>query len=235
MKAMEKWNDLYLKDNPYLIKILRYLYTQVSPNELCPKIENVFRAFELVSPNDLKVVMVGLDPYPQKGIATGVLFGNKDIPEDKLSPSLRIIKDAVIDRSIPHGLIHFDNSLESWCRQGVLMLNSSLTCTVGHTGVHSLIWRPFMIKLLQDLSLKDNGLIFVFWGEEAKSFSKFIDNERHDILTERHPAWYARCNEPMSSEIFNKIDEILIGRYGKSIEWYNEDYGEQKDKECSKE
>lgn len=234
MNFIKIWHNLYFKDNPHLLKTVQHLYTTPA-DKLCPKMENVFRAFELVHPNELKVVMVGLDPYPQKGIATGILFGNKGISEENLSPSLRVVKDAVIDRSITHGPITFDNSLESWCKQGVLMLNSSLTCLVGQTGVHTLLWRPFMIKLLQDLSLKDNGLIFVFWGEEAKSFTKFIDIERHDVLTEKHPAWYARCGKPLSSDIFNKIDEVLIGRYGNSIEWYREDYGEQKDKECSEE
>lgn len=225
INKIQNWSSLF-RNNPYLLRAVEYLHKHIPADELCPKMENILRAFELVHPKDLKVIMLGLDPYPQKGVATGILFGNKDIPEDRLSPSLRVVKDAVIDRNVPHSPIYFDNSLESWCEQGVLMLNSSLTCTVGHTGVHTLLWRPFIIKVLQDLSLKDNGLIFVFWGEEAKSFIKFIDNERHDILTERHPAWYARCNKVLSSDIFRKIDEILIGRYGKSIEWYKEDYGE---------
>ena len=112
---------------------------KVNPALICPSLNNVFKAFELCSHRDLKVVMLGMDPYPQKGVATGVLFGNKaEVPEDKLSPSLQVVKEAAINYEIPHGVITFDQTLESWAKQGILMINSALTCEMNKVGSHTI-------------------------------------------------------------------------------------------------
>lgn len=95
---------------------------------ICPNIPDVFKAFTLCSYNNLKVVMIGQDPYPQKDVATGILFGNrKEVSDEDLSPSLKIVKEAAIDFEIPHNSIIFDQTLESWANQGILMINSALT------------------------------------------------------------------------------------------------------------
>ena len=115
-------------------------------------------------------------PFPQKGVATGILFGNsKETPEDKLSPSLKVIKESVINFEIPHNLITFDNSLESWAKQGILMINSALTTEVGKVGVHILNWRPFMISLLKRMSMLKPGTIYVLFGSQAKILEPYFN------------------------------------------------------------
>ena len=117
---------------------------------LCPAQSDVFRAFELCPLKDLKVVMLGQDPYPQKGVATGILFGNRaDVQEKNLSPSLQIVKEVAINFEIPKNSCIFDPTLESWAKQGILMINSALTVEMNKVGSHVMIWRPFTIALLK--------------------------------------------------------------------------------------
>ena len=146
-------------DRAETIKIMNWL-RKVDLNIICPALSNIFKAFKVCPYNKCRVVFIGLDPYPQKGVATGILFGNsKETPIDKLSPSLEIIKEAAINLEIPHNIITFDHSLESWAEQGILMLNSALTCEVNKVGSHTNIWRPFISKLIKNLSSKETGLI----------------------------------------------------------------------------
>ena len=137
---------------------------------LCPAQSDVFRAFELCPLKDLKVVMLGQDPYPQKGVATGILFGNrKEVNEDNLSPSLNVVKEAAINFEVPHYCITFDQTLESWAKQGILMINSALTVEMNRIGSHVMIWRPFIAKLLKNLSEYDTAIIYVLFGRQAQT------------------------------------------------------------------
>lgn len=115
----------------------------MAPSCLCPALPNIFRAFRACSLKDCRVIMVGQDPYPQKGVATGILFGNKqEVPENLLSPSLKVIKTAI------GATENFDNTMLSWVKQEVLMINSALTCNVNQIGSHVDLWRPFVMKLV---------------------------------------------------------------------------------------
>lgn len=165
-------------------------------------------------------------PYPQRGIAQGILFGNsKETPEECLSPSLRVIKEAAIDYTIPHNIIEFDNTLESWAKQGILMINTALTCEVNRVGSHYNIWKPFMSKLLTNMSSLNSGIIYVLFGSQAASFQSCIVGQQH-ILKEYHPAYYARTGEKMSHGLFVQINQLLDGMYGEKISFYKEtDYG----------
>nr|DAH00782.1 MAG TPA: hypothetical protein [Crassvirales sp.] len=190
---------------------------------LCPKYPDIFRAFKLCPYEDLKVVMIGQDPYPQKGVATGILFGNrKETTEEDLSPSLQIIKEAAIDYEIPHSGVIFDHTLESWAEQGILMINSALTTKVGVTGLHSMIWRPFMSSLLKNLSEWNPGLIYVLFGEQAKALRPYINKYTNIVLEEKHPAYYARIGKKMPSTIFKVLKELTRSKYGEDIKFYTE-------------
>lgn len=193
------------------------------PN-ICPEKQNVFRAFKLCSLDNCKVVFLGQDPYPQKGVATGILFGNnRDVEESNLSPSLRVIKEAVIDYTKPHNLpIYFDNSLESWAESGVLMINSALTVEMNKIGSHTQLWRPFMSKLIKNLSSSRKGIVYVLFGEQAQTFEPYIDKQGNYILKEKHPAFYARSHKLMPSLVFYKINDYLRNLYGEEIVWYKE-------------
>lgn len=224
MTILEYFKDWYnLIDTTKLINILNTL-NKGNIHSLCPKYQDIFKAFELCSYNDLSIVMIGQDLYPQKGMATGILFGNsKDTPDDKLSPSLQVIKESVINFEVPHNFITFDPSLESWAKQGILMLNSALTCEIGKPGSHVNIWRPFIVQLLKNLSESKPGLIYVLFGNQAGSFKPYINKKYNDIVEIEHPAYFARINKPMPHNVFNNIDIIYKRKYGTTIEWYKEE------------
>ena len=210
-------------DKTEAMKIMGWLRT-VNPNTLCPALPNVFRAFKLCPYNKCRVVFIGQDPYPQKGVATGVLFGNsKNTPEDKLSPSLQVVKESAINYEIPHNPLVFDNTLESWAKQGILMINSALTCEVNRVGSHVNEWRPFVSKLLKNLSTRETGIIYVLFGKQAQTLKPYIDDRYNDIIEVEHPAFFARTNQIMPYSVFTRVNDLLYGRYGAKIEWYKEE------------
>lgn len=216
----EDWMEVI--DKAELIRVSVWLSKQ-NPVTLCPSHANVFKAFTLCSYKGCKVVFIGQDPYPQKGVATGVLFGNnKDTPEDKLSPSLDVIKEASVNYEIPHQELVFDNTLESWCSQGILMLNSALTCKVNEIGSHVLNWRQFMINLIKNLSNKKPGLIYVLFGRQAQSLKPYIDMNNNDCIEVEHPSYFARTNTKMPNDIFLNINRILKDRNDTIIQWYQD-------------
>ena len=210
-------------DKTEAMKIMGWLRT-VNPSTLCPALPNVFRAFKLCPYNKCRVVFIGQDPYPQKGVATGVLFGNsKNTPEDKLSPSLQVVKESAINYEIPHNPLVFDNTLESWAKQGILMINSALTCEVNRVGSHVNEWRPFVSKLLKNLSTRETGIIYVLFGKQAQTLKPYIDDRYNDIIEVEHPAFFARTNQIMPYSVFTRVNDLLYGRYGEKIEWYKEE------------
>ena len=210
-------------DRKETVKIMNWLKTTDS-STLCPSIKNVFKAFKLCSYNECKVIFIGQDPFPQKGVAQGILFGNSsNTPEDKLSPSLKVVKESVINFDIPHNLITFDPTLENWAKQGILMLNSALTTEVGKVGIHTLKWRPFIGSFLKNMSEKNPGIIYVFFGSQAKSLNTYINNNNNYKLFIEHPAYYARLNKRMPSDIWHTVQKLVYNIYGTSIEWYKEE------------
>ena len=210
-------------DRNETVKIMNWLKTTDSYT-LCPSIKNVFKAFKLCSYNECKVIFIGQDPFPQKGVAQGILFGNSsNTPEDKLSPSLKVVKESVINFDIPHNLITFDPTLENWAKQGILMLNSALTTEVGKVGIHTLKWRPFIGSFLKNMSEKNTGIIYVFFGSQAKSLNTYINNNNNYKLFIEHPAYYARLNKRMPSDIWYTVQKLVYNIYGTSIEWYKEE------------
>lgn len=205
-----------------VIRVLEILSSLPSFPPIYPQASDIFRAFTLCNYDDLKVVMIGQDPYPQKDIATGILFGNKE-GTVKLSPSLKLIKENVIGYSKPTmmNLIKFDITLESWAKQGILMLNSALTVEANVVGSHTMIWRQFMCSLLDELSSKKSGIIYVMFGETAKTFVPYINNkELNHVFVYKHPAYYARLGIKCDYDVFEKIDEIIKKSNNYKINWY---------------
>jgi uracil-DNA glycosylase len=224
------------------MKLSEYLgawYNCIEPNEvnaiithlltlkqdlLCPELKNIFRAFRLCDYKDLKVVALGMDPYPQKGVATGILFGNKkETKEEDISPSLQVIKEAVLQPEINFGRPHiFDNTMESWAKQGMLLINSALTTEVGQVGKHSLLWRPFIAKLLYTLSTSNSGITYMLFGNQAQSFKDYIKGNGNIILEEKHPAAYARLGLKMPHTIFEEMQKSVKGSFGVELNLYEE-------------
>lgn len=224
MTLKEYFGDwLSVIDEAELSIIMRRLSVEYKVKSICPEQSNVFKAFSLCPLKNLKVVFIGQEPYSQKGVATGILFGNnKEISDENLSPSLKVIKEAVVNFDIPHNCIIFDPTLESWAKQGILMLNSALTVELNKVGSHTALWRPFIAKLLKNLSVYDTAIVYVLFGKQAQSFNPYINSRFNHIFEIEHPAYFARNGTKMPSKLFSDINSILKGLYNEEIRWYKE-------------
>lgn len=205
-------NWLSVIDQKELAKVTLSLNLLYATEPVVPEYSNVFKAFRLCSFEDCRVVFLGQDPYPQKGVATGILFGNHPYTS-VLSPSLKVVKDSVM--SLEEG--SFDITMESWARQGILMINSALTCRMNAIGSHFLLWKPFISKFLLSLSAQKKGVVYVLFGNQAQSFEDCI-HSGNTVLSERHPAFYARMNASMPNRVFIETNNIINGR---PIHWCN--------------
>ena len=194
-----------------------------SNSVICPRLKDVFKAFKLCSFHNLRCVIVGMDPYPQKDVATGLAFANSsDTPEKFFSPSLAILKESIIDYTIPHRTIIFEPDLEKLEAQGVLLLNSALSCELGKIGSHTLLWRPFITSFLINLSKCSTGIVYVLMGSQAQTLEPYINPRFNYVIRIRHPSYYARTKTRMPSDVWEQINNILIGQNGYGIEWYKE-------------
>ena len=220
--SVEEYFGRWMKviDMKEMARVLNTL-GKINLDKLCPEYSNIFKAFELCKYDDCKVIFLGQDPYPQKGVATGILFGNK-LGTKELSPSLKVIKESCVNYEIPHGPIEFDTTLESWAKQGILMINSALTCEVGKVSSHVNLWRPFISKLFKNLSEHETGMLYVLFGSQAKTFIPYIDKRHNDIIEVEHPAYFARTGQIMPHSTFTDINKLLKDRYNTTIEWYHE-------------
>lgn len=213
-------------DKEETLKIIKWIQT-LNPNNVCPCVSDIFKAFTLCTRRDCKVICIGQDPYPDKFMriprATGILFGNHNyISEEQLSPSLQVIKEASINLEISHNSIIFDQTLETWAKQGMLLINSALTCETNKIGSHVNVWRPFIGKFLSNMSKKETGIIYILFGKQAQSLTPYINEKFNHIIKIEHPAYYARTNTKMPTEVFKKMNDILIGIYGEGISLYKE-------------
>lgn len=196
-----------------VIRALNILY-DIEEKVILPEKLDVFKAFRMVEPENLKVIILGMDPYPIPGEATGYAFAN---PEDSIIMSKSLAKiHELIEREFHNGLyLDFDVTLQSWADQGVLGLNTSLTVEAGKPGSHFKLWQPFTTALISELSKYFDKKIFCFWGKQAESFSYLVDSKKHHILTCYHPAYAIRQGKPWECDHFRKINETL----DKPINW----------------
>ena len=202
-------------------KILNTLYKlREEDKRFTPPLKQVFRAFEECPHDKLKVIMIGQDPYPQLGVADGLAFscGNTLKPQ----PSLKNIFEAV--SVTVHDGVHDDvqdPDLTRWANQGVLLLNSALTCQVDKVGSHYAIWQEFICYTMDILNFTDTGLIFVLMGKQAQELESMI-GEHHHIIKTTHPAYASYIKQPWDcGDVFNKINKIINGQIGPTfkINW----------------
>ena len=185
-----------------------------------PLPQNVFRAFRECPFNDCKVVIVGQDPYPQHGVATGLAFANdivQDAPEI-MSPSLKIIRESVFSLAKFGEFPTFDPSLQSWAKQGVLLLNSALTVATDKPDSHAKAWKPFFAKLATQLSLEKPNLCWILFGKRAWELNNYISSGK--VLTEYHPAYFARNNIQMGNWMWIAMNNYLKEEHNTTIKLY---------------
>lgn len=201
-------------------KILEVLYKlKVEGKRFTPPLKQVFRAFEECPHDKLKVIIIGQDPYPHLGVADGLAFscGNTK----KLQPSLKIIFDAVNETVHGNVSVEYDPDLTRWANQGVLLLNSALTCQIDKVGSHYSIWKDFIVYAMDMLNYTDTGLTFVLMGKQAQELEGLI-GDHHYIIKTAHPASAGYSGTKWDCKnMFNEINKIIIGQNGKdfAIKW----------------
>lgn len=185
-----------------------------------PSPDKVFRCFERLQPNDVKVVILGQDPYPD-GKATGLAFANDVSPDapELMSPSLKVIRDSVLSLTDSKNLLTFDPTLESWEKQGVLLLNSALTVRAGEPGSHAAAWKPFIERLLVAFSAQSKAC-FLLFGKQAWSFKSCVFDHNVGVFEEYHPAYYARNAVQMPNTIWKNTINYLKETFDVDLKLY---------------
>ena len=183
--------------------------------KIAPDINDIFKAFELCSFRSTKVVIFGQDPYFQKGYANGLAFSvsaSHTIPASLMN----IFKEIKSDIG---SLENKNGCLKNWASQGVLLLNSSLTVELLKPGSHANIgWHDFICDIVQILSKKKN-IVFMLWGNHAKNFKNFIDEDKNLILTSAHPSPLSAYRGFFGNRHFSKCNEYLIRKNIAAINW----------------
>jgi len=183
-----------------------------------PPLKQMFRAFEVCPVNDLKVVILGQDPYPQIGVADGIAFSCSNTKE--LQPSLKYLLDEV-NRSVYNG--HpgsLDPDLTRWAEQGVLLINTAFTTTVGKIGQHYNIWKPFLAYLFDYLTWNEAGLVYAYMGKQAQEWSEAVNDNNYKFFVS-HPASaaYNKQERWNSDNLFVKVNEVVERQFNAKITW----------------
>lgn len=212
--------DALLKDEftaPYYLEIREFLKKEYSSARIFPDMHNIFNALKLTSFEDTRVLLLGQDPYHGEGQAHGLAFSvNRNI---KIPPSLvniyKELKTDIEGFEIPsHGF------LEGWARQGVLLLNTSLTVRAGEANSHSKIgWSIFTDRIIEILNRREKPVVFLLWGGNARSKAKLITNKNHLVLQAAHPSPLSAYNGFFGCRHFSKANEFLKENGIAPIDW----------------
>lgn len=203
-------------EKPYFASLVRFLHNEkAAGKKIFPPGSQIFRAFDLTPVSQVKVVILGQDPYHGYGQAHGLSFSVPDnIPAP---PSLKnIFKEIESDLGVR--MSGYPN-LEKWARQGVLLLNAVLTVRSGEAASHSKIgWEEFTDAVIRYISDNCDGVVFMLWGNFARSKRDLIDRSRHYILEAAHPSPLAR-GAFFGCRHFSQANNILASRGRQPIDW----------------
>lgn len=200
----------------YFYKLLKTVQLEYSKKIIYPSKKQVFRAFRYTSYKDLKVVILGQDPYHGEGEAEGLSFS---VPKGiKRPPSLNnIFKELHDDLGLN---ISDSSSLVPWAKQGVLLLNTVLTVEKDKAGSHKdLGWQVFTDEVIKKINEKEEPVVFILWGNYARSKKKFITNPKHLVIESTHPSPLSAYNGFFSSKPFSKTNDFLIKNNLRPIDW----------------
>tara|TARA_R110002153_G_scaffold32343_1_gene97869 strand:- start:319 stop:1005 length:687 start_codon:yes stop_codon:yes gene_type:complete len=210
----EGWSAVLadLLSSEYADKLINKLNEEYNTETVFPEKTNVFRAFRQTPWEDLRVVILGQDPY-HDGSATGLAFANTLTPDNlKMSPSLKKIDNWHHKEGIKHSTFAMDTSLESWASQGVLMLNTALTVKQKEAGSHTKYWKKFTHEVLKTIAEWRPDCIFMLWGNHAKSFKPLIKSGI--VLEYVHPAYASYRGIEWECPNFNEANRIIEGANG---------------------
>lgn len=214
----ESWKEILSQEfqSDYFTSLKKFLVEERKKYIIYPPASRIFASFNYIPFNKVKVVALGQDPYHGQGQANGLCFSVSDgIPQP---PSLQnIFKELNSDLGMP---IPKTGNLEPWAKQGVLLLNATLTVRANQPGSHQKHgWEEFTDAAIRVLSKKRNGLVFLLWGKFAQAKESLIDTSKHHVLKAPHPSPFSVHTGFFGCKHFSKTNELLKKEGLKEIDW----------------
>lgn len=213
-----EWDALLKEEfeSEYYAKIRAILKKEYAEHEIYPPMNDIFNALRYTSYSDVKAVLLGQDPYHGPGQAHGLCFSVQ--PGTPLPPSLKnIITELESDMGLPAPQ---NGCLISWAKEGVLMLNTTLTVRRGQANSHSKIgWTQFTDAIIKKLNEREKPMVFLLWGGNARSKKKFITNPNHLVLETVHPSPLSAYNGFFGCRHFSQCNEFLMAHGIAPIDW----------------
>ena len=204
-------------DKEYYLKLREFLKFEYSHYVIYPKMENIFNALKTTSYEDVKVCILGQDPYHEPNQAHGLAFSVEQgvaLPRSLINIYKEISSELNVTMSSTNG------NLTKWAKQGILLLNTVLTVRKGQANSHKgKGWEIFTDDVIKELNEREDPVIFVLWGNNAKTKEALITNKRHLILTSVHPSPLSASRGFFGSKPFSKINNFLISVNKDPIDW----------------
>ena len=212
------WDDLLADEfkKDYYIKLRGFLKSEYQNHKIYPDMYDIFNALKWTAYKDTKVVILGQDPYHEVNQAHGLAFSVKvgvNIPPSLLNMYKELHNE--LGLYIPN-----NGYLEKWARQGVMLLNSSLTVREGLANSHrNKGWEIFTSSIIERLNERDDPVIFLLWGNNAKEKNALITNQKHYVLTAAHPSPLSASRGFFGCGHFKKTNELLVQMGKQPIDW----------------
>ncbi len=226
VKIEESWKLVFTDEfsKSYFKNLSDFVKKEYKTGTVYPKPKNIFRAFDLCPFQNTKVVIIGQDPYHGPNQANGLCFAvGGEVVTDKgvevsLPPSLQnIFKEIESDLGIAP---EKNGDLSRWAKQGVLLLNATLTVRANTPGSHQKKgWEEFTDSVIEKLSSEKENLVFILWGNYAKKKGEKIDRQKHLVLEAQHPSPFSAYNGFFGSKHFSKVNKYLRGLGLGEIDW----------------
>lgn len=218
VKIEESWKKELAAEfeKPYFAELTEFVRSEYFATTVYPPAKLIFNAFDHCPFDKVKAVIIGQDPYHGPGQANGLCFSvNKEI---KMPPSLvNIFKEISSDTGKP---MPTDGDLTRWSRQGVLLLNATLTVRAGNAGSHQRRgWETFTDAAIRILAEKRENLVFILWGSYAQQKGAFIDRNRHLVLTSPHPSPLSAYAGFFGNHHFTLTNDYLAKHGKEPIDW----------------
>lgn len=211
------WTEVLapIKNSQYFIDLWQKVKLEYTTTQCFPPKNQIFRALELTPFEDVKVVIIGQDPYHGDLQANGLCFSVSD--QVKAPPSLQnIYKELKEDL----GIDKTTNELDSWAKQGVLLLNATLSVRAHSPNSHKDIgWEQLTNYIIKEISEKKENVVFVLWGAFAQKKAEFINPDKHFIIKSAHPSPFSVYKGFFGSKPFSKINDYLQSKGLKPISW----------------
>lgn len=202
--------------NDLLCDVIKKVNDEYLTKKIFPLKKDIFKALQLTSPNDIKVVIIGQDPYHGEGQACGLAFSVND--GIKYPPSLKnIFKEVSDDMKVD---IPKTGNLQHWAKQGVLLLNSTLTVQEGKPTSHKNIgWERITQNIIDSIALQRENIVYILWGSYAQKIGKGIDRENNLVIEEVHPSPLSSYRGFFGSKPFSRANEYLKNKNCNIIKW----------------